>query len=80
MSPQLQLNPGYIRLPLDLADGFAITVLASTVSLTPGTVSVDLTPDRSALLVHCLDLDDPDALVAEIKQRYEEPLMEIFSC
>ena len=80
LSPGLDLRPGYVRLPLELTDGFAITVLASTVSLTPGTVSVDVSADQTALLVHCLDLDDPAALVAEIKKRYERPLKEIFAC
>jgi len=80
LSPGLDLRPGYLRVPLELSDDFAITILASTVSLTPGTVSVDLSPDQRFLLVHCLDLDDPAVVVADIKQRYERPLREMFSC
>lgn len=80
LSRNLDVRPGYVRVPLELRDGFAITILACTVSLTPGTVSVDLSGDQHSLLVHCLDLDDPDALVATIKQRYERPLREIFPC
>jgi multicomponent K+:H+ antiporter subunit E len=49
-----------------------------SVNRTPGTVSADLSSDGTKLLVHCLDADDPDAVVAEIKHRYERRLREIF--
>lgn len=75
-----KLRPAFIHLPLDLDDDFAITLLASTISLTPGTVSADVSADRRTLLIHALDVDDPDALVAQLKQRYEAPLKEIFAC
>jgi multicomponent K+:H+ antiporter subunit E len=55
-----------------------ISLLANTVSLTPGTVSAWLSPDRSHLIVHGLKVDDPDALIAEIKRRYEAPIKEVF--
>ena len=47
------------------------------ITLTPGTLSADLTPDRRWLLVHALDVDDEAALVAQLKRRYERPLAEI---
>ncbi|MGA4815614.1 Na+/H+ antiporter subunit E [Pseudomonas aeruginosa] len=47
---------------------------------TPGSVSSDLSDDRKTLLVHGLDVPDKAALIAEIKQRYEAPLKEIFPC
>ena len=81
LGPTRKLRPGFIHLPLDLQNEFAISVLASTLSLTPGTVSSDLSPDRKTLLIHALDLEDEAAVVAAIKQRYEQPLREIFeSC
>jgi multicomponent K+:H+ antiporter subunit E len=49
------------------------------ITMTPGTVSADLSADGRALLVHCLDTDDPEGTVAQIKQRYERRLKEIFS-
>ncbi len=60
--------------------GFALTALASTISLTPGTVSVELAPDREHILIHALDVDDEAALVRTIKERYEAPIKEIFQC
>ncbi|MBP22918.1 Na+/H+ antiporter subunit E [Alcanivorax jadensis] len=80
LGPVKDLQPGFVEVPLDLRDSFAITVLTSTVSLTPGTVSADVSEDRTRLLVHALHVEDPEALVAEIKQRYEGPIKEIFEC
>lgn len=75
-----RLQPAFIRLPLDVKEDFTITLLASTISLTPGTVSADLSIDRSHLLIHALHIDDEQATVDQIKKRYEAPLKEIFEC
>ncbi|MFP1677435.1 Na+/H+ antiporter subunit E [Alloalcanivorax sp. C16-2] len=75
-----KLRPAFVEMPLELTDDFAITLLTSTISLTPGTVSADVSEDRRTLLIHALDMDDEAALVAQIKQRYERPLKEIFEC
>jgi len=68
----------WISIPLDLTSPEAITVLAGTSTMTPGTVSSDISDCGRALLVHCLDADDPDAVRDEIKTRYERRLKEIF--
>ena len=70
----------FVQLPLALEDEFAISILAGTISLTPGTVSSDLSPDHKSLLLHCLDVEDEQALIGLIKLRYEEPLRKIFEC
>lgn len=75
-----KLQPAFMVLPLDLKEDFTITLLASTISLTPGTVSADFVIDGHYLLVHTLHTDDPEAAVAQIKKRYEAPLKEIFEC
>ncbi len=72
------MKPGWVTVPLELRSPEAITVLAGTITMTPGTVSSDLSEDGHSLLVHCLDTDDPDAVVAQIKDRYERRLKEIF--
>jgi len=74
------LSPSFIALPLDMRAELPITILASTISLTPGTLSADVSEDRGWLYIHALDVDDKEALIAEIKQRYEKPLKEIFQC
>jgi len=80
LSPRRKLRPAFIHYPLDMDNDFAITVLAATISLTPGTVSIDVNDDHSVLLIHALDVDDEAALIAEIKSRYEAPIKEIFGC
>ncbi len=72
------LRSRFVTVPLDLTTAEAITVLAGTITLTPGTVSADLSADGRALLVHCLEAPDPEGVVATIKERYERRLLEIF--
>ncbi len=71
-------EPNWVCVPLDLRTPEAITVLAGTITMTPGTVSCDLSAQGHNLLVHCLDAPDPAAVRDEIKQRYERRLKEIF--
>ena len=77
--PNSKLKPSWIVVPLDLKQPEAITLLAGTITLTPGTVSADLSARGHNLLVHVLHTDDPDGVRDEIKSRYERRLMEIFS-
>ncbi|WP_053979630.1 Na+/H+ antiporter subunit E [Marinagarivorans algicola] len=78
--PSKHLNPAFVAIPLSITHDLPITLLASTVSLTPGTVSAEISEDNKWLYVHVLNLMDKDALITLIKQRYEKPLMEIFEC
>ena len=80
LGPISKLKPSFVRIPVALTDDFALTALASTISLTPGTVSAELAPDREHILIHALDVDDESALVRTIKERYEAPIKEIFRC
>lgn len=73
-----EIRSQWISIPLELTSPEAITVLAGTITMTPGTVSADVSACGRALLVHCLDADDPDAVRDEIKTRYERRLKEIF--
>lgn len=68
----------FISVPLELRTPEAITVLAGTITMTPGTVSCDLSAQGHCLLVHCLDAPEPDRVRDQIKQRYERRLKEIF--
>lgn len=76
--PNSKLRPAWVIVPLDLRQPEAITVLAGTITLTPGTVSADLSDGGHSLLVHTLDTDDPDAVRDQIKDRYERRLKGIF--
>lgn len=73
-----QMQPNWVIVPLELKSPEAITILAGTITLTPGTVSADLSDEGHSLLVHALDAADPDAVRDDIKDRYERRLLEIF--
>lgn len=72
------IHSRWVTVPLDLTSAEAITVLAGTITMTPGTVSTMLSADAGCILVHCLHTDDPDGVRDAIKARYETRLMEIF--
>lgn len=72
------LKSRFVSVPLDLTSPEAIAALAGTITMTPGTVSCDLSADGRALLVHCLETDDPEGTVCAIKSRYERRLKRIF--
>jgi multicomponent K+:H+ antiporter subunit E len=83
LGPRSRMRPAFVRVPLDLQTDFAVTVLASTVTLTPGTVSVGIEPAADGghvLVVHALRCLDEAAMVETIKSRYERRLREILEC
>lgn len=69
---------GFVVVPLDLRDPNGLAVLAAIMCVIPGTIWSELALDRSALLVHMFDMEDAQAEIKLVKQRYERPLMEIF--
>jgi multicomponent K+:H+ antiporter subunit E len=80
LGPMGRLRPTFVEVPLTLTNPQSIAFLASIITMTPGTVSSDISPDRRTLLVHVLDCEDPARLVANIKSRYEQRLLEVFGC
>jgi len=80
IGPIKKLTPGFVAIPINIDSDLGITILASTVSLTPGTVSAEVSKDKSWLYVHALHLDNEEELIKSIKQRYEMPIKEIFGC
>ena len=78
LGSESKITPGFIWVPLDIANIHGIAVLTSIITLTPGTVSSALSDDRKYLLVHVFNLKDADEVIRQIKTRYEAPLMEIF--
>ena len=77
--PVESLHPRFIELPLEVQDDLVVALLAATITLTPGTIAVDVTPDRRRLLIHCLDAKDESGRIAVLKTRYEALLREMFA-
>jgi multicomponent Na+:H+ antiporter subunit E len=78
-SPRMELRPGIFAYPLRLQGNFEITVLANLITLTPGTLSVDVSDDRKTLFVHAIDCSDVDKTVREIREGFERRIGEAFS-
>ncbi len=76
--PADRIRSAWITVPLDLTSPEAISLLAGTITMTPGTLTADFSADGRALLIHALHAPDPDAIRAEIKSRYEARLKRIF--
>ncbi|MEM1064028.1 MAG: Na+/H+ antiporter subunit E [Pseudomonadota bacterium] len=78
VTPRHLSNPAIIRMPLDVKTDFEILLVTNLISLTPGTLSLDVTPDRSCLIVHAMFADDPDQLVVDLKNGMERMVKEVF--
>lgn len=77
--PRDRIRSAWITVPLDLTQPEAISLLAGTITMTPGTLTADLSADGRALLVHALHAPDPAAVRDDIKARYESRLQRIFA-
>lgn len=74
LAPRLNVRSGIIAYPLELRDDILITLLANMITLTPGTLSVEVAPDRKFLFIHFLDVDDVETEIRIIKDGFERYL------
>ncbi len=77
LSPKLHIRPGIIEYPVELRNEGAIVLFASMVSLTPGTLSVDISQDRKFIYIHAMIIDSPESLKAEIKKTFESRIQKM---
>ncbi len=77
LTPGLQARPGILAVPLDARTDLEITLLANMITLTPGTLSLDVSNDRKTLYIHAMYADDPDAVKLSIKHGFERRLLEV---
>jgi multicomponent Na+:H+ antiporter subunit E len=75
--PRDKINPAFLAIPLEADTDAEIALLANLITLTPGTLSLDVSTDRRVLYIHTLDVEDVDALREEIKQGLERGLLEV---
>ena len=76
--PKLDVKPGIFAFPLTVDRDFEITLLANLITLTPGTLSVDVSEDRKLLYVHAIDCSDVDGTKRDIAEGFERKIMEAF--
>ena len=79
LTPSHKSNPAIIEVPLDVESDLEILLVTNLISLTPGTLSLDVTPDRKTLIVHAMFADDPEALIRELKDGMERQVREVFA-
>jgi multicomponent Na+:H+ antiporter subunit E len=77
LTPRAHRRPGVVAVPLDAESDAEITLLANLVTLTPGSLSLDVSPDRRFLFVHAMFVDDPEQLRADIKRGFERRVLEL---
>jgi len=75
--PLEKIDPAFLAIPLEAKTDAEIALLANLITLTPGTLSLDVSTDRSVLYIHTLDVEDVDALRVEIKRTLEKGLLEV---
>ncbi len=78
LTPQTRSNPAILEVPLDVESDLEILLVTNLISLTPGTLSLDVSPDRKVLYVHAMFADDPDAVIADLKNGMERMVRRVF--
>lgn len=77
ITPRFYMKPGIIKIPLTASSDLEITLLANLITLTPGTLSLDVSDDKKVLYVHAMYVHDKDEFIASIKNGFERRLLEI---
>jgi multicomponent Na+:H+ antiporter subunit E len=77
ITPKFYMTPGIVRLPLEAETNVEITLLANLITLTPGTLSLDISDDRKVLYVHAMYITDKQEFIDDIKNGFEKRLLEI---
>lgn len=77
LSPLSRLKPGILAIPLDVTTDAEITLLANMITLTPGTLSLDLSNDRQVLYVYFFNVTDPEQDKQAIKDGFEKMVQEV---
>lgn len=76
-TPTHHMRPGVVAIPLEADSDAEITVLASCITLTPGTLSLDVSQDRKTLYIHAMYIDDIEEVRRDIKSGMERRVLEV---
>ena len=77
LRPKLSIEPGIIAYSTELKTGGQVTLLANMISLTPGTLSMEISPDNSTIFIHVFNIDDQEKIVKGIRENFEKRIMEV---
>ena len=74
-----EVRPGVVAVPLDITSDAEITLLANLITLTPGTLTLDVSTDKKVIYVHVIQMEDPDAFRNDIKNGFEKRVREVMN-
>ncbi|MCE4050971.1 Na+/H+ antiporter subunit E [Bacillus sp. Au-Bac7] len=77
LKPKLDMKPGIFAYPTILEKNWEITILANLITLTPGTLVIEVSPDNKILYVHALDINDAQESIDSIKNTFEKAILEV---
>lgn len=77
LTPEDKSKPGILAIPLDVKTDTQILILSSFISLTPGTLTLDISEDQKTLYVHCMFLTDPQEMIKAIKDGIESRIIRL---
>jgi multicomponent Na+:H+ antiporter subunit E len=77
LKPKLDIRPGIFALETELTEDWEITVLSGLITLTPGTLVIDVSDDNKVLYIHAMDIGDVDESISSIKNSFEKAIMEV---
>lgn len=77
LSPKLSMRPGIFSLETDLKKDWEITVLSNLITLTPGTLVIEVSEDKKTLYIHAMDIDDAEQAKIDIKNTFEKAIREV---
>lgn len=79
LSPLDRMKPGVVAVPLEPMSDIQLVILANLITLTPGTLSLDVSDDHRVLFIHAMDVGDPDEIRREVKEGFERRVLDLFS-
>lgn len=77
LTPQHRMKPAILAIPLDVKTDFQLLAINNLITMTPGTLSLDISPDRKTIYVHAMYVDDINAVKKEIKDAFEKRILEM---
>jgi len=79
VTPDYFMKPGVVAMPLTVTTDFQIFLVANLITMTPGTLSIDVSSDRKTLYVHAMYITDEDAIKKELKDGIEAAVIRLFT-
>ena len=77
ITPKFFMKPGIVKYPMEARSDFEINMLSTMISLTPGTLIIDVSEDRKAIYIHAMYMNSKEQFIQQIKERVERRLLEI---